>query len=118
MAGNAALFKGSMKIVRNGPVYGDNKWHMYDLSMDPGETNDLSQKMPNLFEELLGHYKEYCQENGVLEMPEGYSQMGEIRRKFVDNVIQKSKPWIIGILILLGVWIFYRLGKRSDKGIQ
>ncbi|MDW3647121.1 MAG: arylsulfatase [Bacteroidia bacterium] len=114
VAGNAALFKGNMKIVRNGPIYGDNKWYMYDISSDPGETQDLSQKMPELFEEMMEYYREYCEEYGVLEMPEGYSQTGEIKRKFIDNVKQKSMPWIIGILILLGVIVFYKLGRKIE----
>src|SRR5690606_5024297 len=40
VAGNAALFKGDMKLVRNMPPWGDGAWHLYDIARDPGETED------------------------------------------------------------------------------
>src|SRR5262249_30205331 len=52
VSGQAALFKGDMKLVRNGAQYGDGGWHVYDIARDPGETNDLSPSKPELAAEL------------------------------------------------------------------
>src|SRR5690606_1282650 len=57
VAGNAALFKGDLKLVRNLPPYGDGEWHLYDLSTDPGETMDLTPAKPELAAELLRDYE-------------------------------------------------------------
>ncbi len=80
-AGQAALFKGHYKITRNNPPFGDGIWRLYDLSQDPGETQDLSQSQPALFSEMLAEYDDFAKDNSVLDMPEGYEPLKEIAKK-------------------------------------
>ncbi|MEM7432942.1 MAG: arylsulfatase [Pseudomonadota bacterium] len=76
--GQAALFRGNYKITRNNPPHGDGQWRLYDLSVDPGETRDLSHTNSALFNELLSEYDNYANEVGVIEMPEGYELIKQI----------------------------------------
>ena len=79
VSGQAALFKGDYKIVRNNPRYGDGVWRLYNLAKDPGETRDLATERADLFSELMGDYEAYTETMGVLEMPEGYVMYDQIR---------------------------------------
>lgn len=85
VSGNAALFKGSYKLVRNLAPYGDGVWRLFDIASDPGETRDLSQAQPAKFRELMADYRLYAKRNGVLEMPEGYDST----RQIATNTVRK-----------------------------
>jgi arylsulfatase len=37
---------GDWKILQLPPPYGTGQWQLYDLSKDPGETNDLASRPP------------------------------------------------------------------------
>ena len=84
IGGNAALFQGDYKIMLNRPKLGDGQWHLYNIVTDPGETEDLRDQKPELFEELKIAYAQYERENGVLPVPSDYDQ----RRQVIDNAIQ------------------------------
>jgi arylsulfatase len=110
---HAALFQGDYKIVVNqGPV-GDGQWRLYNIVTDPGETQDLSAKMPLRFQRMLSAYETYKRENGVLPLPTGYNQM----RQLVANSLQKNGSGIIvgllAMLILLPFLVYYRLTKTQ-----
>lgn len=77
-AGQKAIFRGDFKLVRNSAPYGDGVWRLYDLSVDPGETSDLSEQQPQLFNDMMRAYEAYAAENGVLEMPENYVPLLEM----------------------------------------
>jgi arylsulfatase/uncharacterized sulfatase len=112
-AGHAALFKGNMKITRNGPSYGDFKWRLYNLKNDPGETNDLSASSPEIFTDLLNEYATYTANNNVLEMAEDYDLMLELQRKFKVKILKTVA--IISLGISLISFLFYRRNKRRRK---
>ncbi|MEM6584121.1 MAG: arylsulfatase [Pseudomonadota bacterium] len=100
VSGNSALYKGDYKITRSVPPVGDGVWRLFNLTKDPGETNDLSSSEPAIFADLLGEYDAYSDRVGVLAMPEGYSSM----ETMLDNTgkrVMMFYPWI-GI-ILFGV---------------
>lgn len=61
----SALRKGKWKAVMIPRPFGPGKWQLYDLSVDPGETNDLGPSNPVKLQELLKHWDEYCKEVGV-----------------------------------------------------
>ena len=73
LSGNAALFRGRYKLVRNLPPTGDGRWHLFDIASDPGETRDLSRDMPDRFAAMQADYRAYAKANGVLDMPPGYT---------------------------------------------
>jgi arylsulfatase/uncharacterized sulfatase len=100
VSGQAALFKGDMKLVRNGAQYGDGAWHVYDIARDPGETNDLSSSKPELAAELRRDYESYAKTMGVQPMPAGY----DIHRQVLINSAKRqfrNNPWPLVIVVLV-----------------
>lgn len=106
VAGNAALYRGGYKLVRNGPPLGDNQWRLYDLARDPGETNDLSTSEPERLAAMLADYKSYQQEMGVLDLPPGYDVQQQIKR----NAIAKQLGFYWWVLVLAGVVVVGLVG--------
>lgn len=96
-AGNAALFRGNYKLVRNMPPYGDGAWYLYDIAIDPGETRDLSAARPELFAEMRAEYDRFASDAGVMEIPEGYEQMAQLSKKWMEE----NGWYIAGVLIAL-----------------
>ncbi len=78
LAGNAALFKGRLKLARNLPPVGDGQWHLYDIDADPGETRDLRAGLPAQFQAMQADYAAYASANGVLAMPKGYDPAWQV----------------------------------------
>lgn len=115
LSGNAAVFKGNYKLLRNLPPIGDNQWHLYDLSSDPGEVNDLQQQFPELFQQLQQDYADYARTNNVLPMPEGYDPIKQVFINSMINVyLPQLKRWGIPVLILLigGIYLLRRRRKQ------
>lgn len=109
-AGQAAIFRGDFKLVRNGKPYGDGIWRMYNLKNDPGETKDLATSNAKLFEDLKIDYKNYSTKYGVLEMPEDYETVEEITNKVKRALV----PWLIGFVVLMAsLFILFRRMRRK-----
>ena len=112
-AGHGALYKGDYKVVRNGRPYGDGIWRLYNISSDPGETDDLSKAEVTKFAELIKDYDDYTEEYGVLEMGINYEPLNEIQNKLIKQLGDGLKPWLIGFIILiLGVFLFKIIRNR------
>ena len=113
VAGNSALFKGDMKIMKNGPPYGDSNWYLYNIKSDPGETKDLSSVNPDLFKEMLADYATYTKKFKVLDMPPGYNYVSEVKRKFKVKIKKTAMPWLIGLSLILAIFFICRYLKKS-----
>lgn len=116
-AGNVALFRGSYKLVRNMPPYGDGEFYLYDIAADPGETNDLRDAEPERFAAMMKEYEDYSASVGVLEVPEGYEQMKQLT---INRVYDRRWQLIASALAALGiiaglVWLAV-LGVRRFPG--
>lgn len=111
-AGQCALFKGDMKIVRNGRPYGDGIWRLYNLKDDPGEINDLKNILPKKFAELIRDYSDYTEKFGVLEMGINYEPLQEIQNKVRAQWLNILRPWLIGFLALIIGFFFWRRMRR------
>lgn len=98
VSGNAALFRGDLKLLRLTPPYGDNSWRLYDIARDPGETRDLSAERPRDFAALMQDYEAYAGRNGVLEMPAGYEPQRQVRKNAWAKQLKHS-GWILGLLL-------------------
>jgi arylsulfatase A-like enzyme len=99
VSGNAALFRGKWKITRNTPPAGDARWRLYDISVDPGETTDLSASHPEIFAELLTEYRAYSERVGVVEIgPKDYA-ITVLNNKLISKSIHKYWPYIVGVLL-------------------
>lgn len=119
-AGNAALFRGDYKLVRNMPPLGDAKWYLYDLARDPGETNDLSAAQPELFAEMMAEYEAYAARVGALEVPEGYDQMAQLATNRVHDQLSEKWPVLVLLVLALGglVWSGIRFGPRLWRKVR
>ncbi len=101
VSGNAALYRGEWKITRNAPPLGDGVWRLYDLSVDPGETRDLSADYPELFADMLTEYRAYAGEVGVYELPPDASAYDQLTRNLVAKSIGKYWPYLVVVVMIL-----------------
>ncbi|KAI1334552.1 alkaline phosphatase-like protein [Xylariaceae sp. FL0016] len=64
--GSGALRRGDWKITYVPAPKGPQRWELFNIKSDPGETNDLSEAEPTIFEELLALWEEYKKDVGVV----------------------------------------------------
>ncbi len=62
--------QGNFKAVSVASPYGPATWKLFDLSVDPGETTDLSRTKANKLVELRKAWDAYAKDVGVV--PRGY----------------------------------------------
>ena len=117
VSGNTAFYKGDYKILRSVPPVGDWKWRLFNLTKDPGETNDLSEKEPARLESMLQDYARYQAEMGVLDMPEGYSSTKQIRQNTIKRMRSRygGALLLIGFVVGLGLWGLIKLFRKRRR---
>lgn len=70
-----AYIKGNWKILRLPVPMGTGEWQLYDIVKDPGETTDLSDKYPDVKEQLIQAWKEYAIQNDVYDHKGHYDSL-------------------------------------------
>ena len=121
LSGNAALFRGDHKLVRNLPPTGDGQWRLFDIRQDPGETRDLAAAMPDRFAAMMAQYRAYARTNGVLEMPAGYTADKQINQYAMERQgraqLVKLGLWAVGglALLTLPIWLLWRRRRRARR---
>lgn len=119
VSGNAALYRGPWKIVRNLKPWGDGLWRLFNLEDDPGETTDLSASHPDILAALQADYAAYAERVGVLDVPEGYNSVAQVEKNMRAAVLKRNMPSIIGIslgvtLVLTGgVVLLLRIRRKK-----
>jgi len=118
VSGNTGVIKGDYKLTRNQKPHGDARWRLYDLSKDPGETEDLSAAFPEIYDDLMSEYAAYSARVGVLEVPEGYNSLDEITRHTLERQRKQYGPYLLaagaGLLALIVLVIaLWRRRKRK-----
>jgi arylsulfatase len=66
MFGMRAVRQGDYKLLWLVEPFGPDDWQLYNLAIDPGETIDLSTKMPDLRSDMIEIWNRYAQETGVI----------------------------------------------------
>jgi arylsulfatase/uncharacterized sulfatase len=114
VSGNAALFRGDYKIVRDMPPVGDGQWRLYNLASDPGETADLATDEPARFKQMLADYAAYETRVGVQPMPPGYTTTKQLTSNALGRQMRMIAVAGVGLLVLLlgGVVV---LARRRSK---
>jgi arylsulfatase/uncharacterized sulfatase len=119
LSGNAVLWRGDLKLVKNLPPYGDGNWHLYDIVKDPGETRDLATALPADFAQMKADYAAYAKAERVLPMPAGYSAPQQVqdnaRRERLEPRLRAFWPWLAGALGLIFGGA-YALRRRRKAG--
>ncbi len=116
VANSSAYYLGDYKIVKNNIPLGDNKWYMYNLKTDPGETKDISKIFPEKFNTLMSAYNEYAKSVGVIQMEEGYSAEGEVGRKSVLKVLKNNVIYIVGLpVFIIGLFWFWKKRRKINS---
>ncbi len=109
VSGNAALYKGDYKVVRNLAPYGDGQWRLFNLAEDPGETTDLAETLPDVFADLRAEYDAYAARVGVLAPPPGYNATTQVVSNILQVLIERNLvALIVGAivaLLLLGLFV-------------
>ncbi|KAJ7496872.1 alkaline-phosphatase-like protein [Mycena latifolia] len=72
--GRAACRQGAWKIVFLPKPKGPERWQLYNLTDDPGETTDLSESHPDKLAHLMKLWDQYVLETGVIPLS---PQLGE-----------------------------------------
>lgn len=62
-----AIRKGKWKALYIPKPMGPEKWQLFDLKADPGETKDLAESEPDILAELLDHWSQYEAETGLVK---------------------------------------------------
>lgn len=108
-SGNAALYRGNYKLVRNQPPAGDRQWRLYNIHTDPGETLDLSESLPDVYLALQQEYARYAVAAGVLPMPENYDLAAQVgRNALVFVFLPRYLPYVGGVLALITALLIFR----------
>jgi len=71
LGGGKWLRQGEYKAVSVTPPYGTGEWQLFNIALDPGETNDLAKKQPEKLLELESAWQRYAQDVGVVETSGG-----------------------------------------------
>ncbi len=113
LAGNAALFQGDYKLVLNRGPLGDDNWHLFNIVVDPGETSDLAESMPDKLQIMISAYEHYARVNQVLPVPEGYQQLSQVaknglRDRFGTQILVLLATVSALVLILLFARNYHR----------
>lgn len=114
VAGNASLFKGGYKLTRNSLPHGDSEWRLHDLQRDPAESQDLSDQMPALRQELLEDYQRYAASLGVVALPKDFDIVEQVSLNTRQKMLEQYTPTLVVIgLGFLGVMLlFFRFVMR------
>jgi len=114
IGGNAGLIKGDYKIALNRGAANDNRWHLYNLTQDPGETKPLEALEPAIFSDLLSEYEKYARANGVIPVPQDYQQSVQIglngMKAKLSNLL--STPLAIFIMLMVTAITLWAINRR------
>ena len=117
IGGNAALIKGDYKITLNRGGENDGRWHLYNITEDPGETETLETVETTVFFDLLAEYETYARENGVIPVPKNYHQPVQILRNGLKARLKSSISSPTGLLItlILGTVILLPIARKLAR---
>jgi len=115
VSGNAALFQGAHKIVRNMPPMGDGRWRLYNLERDPGETRDLAQADPQRLSAMVAAYEAYAADNGVLALPPGYQVERQVLHNGLARQLWYNTPWLVLLTLSALCTVAFAWARRARR---
>lgn len=104
VSGTVGLYRGKWKLTRTPLPYGDGQWHLYDITNDPGETDDVSAQHPELFEEMQAEYEQYADRVGIYELGPGENAKDQIAlNSFKKFSVNYWYLFVFAFMLLAGV---------------
>ncbi|KAK3700008.1 hypothetical protein LTR37_016168 [Vermiconidia calcicola] len=87
VAGSGALRRGRFKITYVPKPHGPQRWELFDIFEDPGETDDIGKSHPEVFEELLALWTQYREDVGVVGLRGEYGNGADdaVKDEFEDT---------------------------------
>ena len=80
--GNSYVVAGDYKAIRVRPaMYGDGKWHLYDIRKDPGETQPLEAAQPQRLKDADRHLREIRRREGSRSGRRQLEPVARLRRR-------------------------------------
>jgi len=72
--GNSFVIQGDYKLMklRKG-MFGDSKWHLYNIKNDPAEMVELEAKYPGKFEAMMQIYQQYAKDHNIVKVAEDWN---------------------------------------------
>lgn len=72
--GNGYVMQGELKAmkVRTG-MFGDGKWHLYNVVTDPSETHPLEKKHPEKLKEMIALYDSHTAKNNIIPVDKDWN---------------------------------------------
>ena len=64
--GRRAVRMGDWKLTWEEAPSGENRWELFNLKEDPGETTDLSRESPDVMQSLIDRWSVYVTDVGVI----------------------------------------------------
>ena len=76
--GNCFVIAGDYKatLTRTG-MFGDGKWHLYNIKQDPGETRPLEREQPERLATMRALYQEYATKHEIVPVSEDWNAFTE-----------------------------------------
>ncbi len=85
LAGSVAVFRGRYKLTKNNPPFGDRRWRLYNIDLDPVEANDLSDQKPDLVKEMQADFDRYAEKVNLIPVPDDYHPLEQLQRNAARN---------------------------------
>jgi len=99
--GGQALFKGDLKLMRNGEPFDDHRWHLYNLADDPVEEHDLAASRPDLVKAMLAEVDRYNRQNGVILPAPGYDPLRQLLKNNWPVLLRQLGGILAGALLII-----------------
>jgi len=90
LAGSAAVFRGKYKLLKNNPPFGDRQWRLYDTSVDPTESNDLSEQKPDLAKQMRADFDDYAKKVNLIPVPDDYNPLNQLQKNKERNAVKEA----------------------------
>lgn len=94
IAGSGALRKGDWKITFVPAPRGPQRWELFNIVSDPGETDDLREREPEKYQELLELWEEYRAEVGVVGLAGEYETVTQGKGMSTEDEFSDPYGWI------------------------
>ena len=116
VSGNKAVFRGNHKLTFNTLPHGNARWELFDLEKDPGESFDLSRRLPELKAIMIKEYEEYASNFNVVSVPKDFNPVLQVGLTTMSRLMARNSTFVFVFLIsLLALLISIILWARRKR---